>query len=247
MHNPVKWIDPLGLFSVMAYYIARKNNGTFSALICANGLNSTVTIQIGGITFSFTDADISFLHGRVIMNHTIFMDKFGLTFEQATHQPWDSFWTMDDAAIAFSLMYTDFATSEGVEIGTIIYSVRTGLGSNRRTHYTFGVPWRGGANNVVLGFIGRLMEGERGVPIRSDFAALAHTHPQGGRNFSNADMHIAHGNFNILGVPTMPVFMSVNLTSIQMARYGYDHSLEIRRFDNSMNMENTRGRLIFSQ
>jgi len=172
------------------------------------------------------------------------MREFGLTFEQATHRPWDSFWTMDDAAIAFSLMYTQHGTDINREIGTMIYSVRTGFRGNRRTHYTFGLPWVGGEYDVALGLAGRVTidAWEWGRPLRSSVAALAHTHPADINWFSQEDRNLAHGRYSFLGlgISAMPVFMSVMM----------DGGLEIRRFDNSMDRTaraQRYGRLILSR
>ncbi|MCL2379100.1 MAG: RHS repeat-associated core domain-containing protein, partial [Defluviitaleaceae bacterium] len=248
MHNPIKWRDPLGLYSVIAYYIAKKNDGTMDAMVCETGRNTRVTIRIGDRARTFSHDDISFIDGRIIMGYAVFMQQFGLTFEQSTHQPWDSFSSMDNAAIAFSLMYTAHATAINREIGAMIYSVTTGRGRNRRAHYTFGTPWIGAEYNVIAGLMERTIW-EQGRPLRSDIAALAHTHPLGNRSFSQADRNLAHGWFNLAaGIPAMPVFMSVNLRPDQIAMYG--HSLEVRRFDSSMHRTSDtyqRGRLIFSQ
>ena len=85
MHNPVMFVDPLGLYAVIAYYIARKNQGTFSAIIDPSGVNTRVTIQIGDITHTFGHSDIISSSSRILMHHGLLMSTFGLSFEQATH------------------------------------------------------------------------------------------------------------------------------------------------------------------
>ena len=171
------------------------------------------------------------------------MSEFGLTFEQATHRPWDPFSSMDNAAIAFGLMYTQEATDINREIGAYIYSVTTGRRSNRSTHYSFGLPWIGMHNNVIFGLIVHTLFYEFAHPIGASPVALVHTHPRGDRNFSSQDRSLAHGVYNILGlgIPGMPIFLSVNLTDEQGG------GMEVRRFDDSMNLENRGGELIFSK
>ena len=253
MHNPVRWNDPTGLFAVLAEYIALKNGGFMWSITCSSGVNNSVTIQIGDIVRTFSGSDISFSHGRFTIDHSILMSEFGLSFEQATHRPWDWFSSMECAAIAFSLMHTDLATEINREIGAMIYSVRTGSIRNPDVHYTFGAAWTGGENDVILGLLlrsGGGLVGERGRPFRSCIAALAHTHPVGARNFSQEDRNIAHGvyhfgmDFVFIGVPAMPVFMSVNLSAEQGG------GMEVRVFDSSMDRTahaQRGGRLIFSR
>jgi len=163
------------------------------------------------------------------------MSAFGLTETQATHQPWDMFSSAESAAIAFSLMHTRHATNINREIGAMIYAVNTGI-INRGRHYTFGIPWIGMEYNVIAGFIQRNLIGDVGMPLRSNIVALAHTHPAGINWFSPADMNIAHGRYNILGigVPAMPVFMSVF----------YRGNLEVRQYTSDMDRF-ARGRRIF--
>ena len=240
MHNPVMFIDPLGLFAVMAYYIAKKNDGTFTSTTSQGNITG-VTIQIGDITRTFSSSDITYSMGHILMEHSLLMQEFGLTRLQATHQPWDRFGSMDSAAIAFSLMHTARSTAMHREIGAIIYSVRTGFGGNARTHYTFGNPWVGGEYDVAWGLVGRVLSsvagGEVGRPLRSSMAALAHTHLEEWNWFSQEDMNIAHGTYNIhgIGIPAMPVFMSLNMGA----------GMEVRRYDSTMN-RNRFGRLILS-
>jgi len=177
------------------------------------------------------------------------MDTFGFTREQATHQPWDRFETRDDAAIAFSLMSIGWQNAFNREMGAMIYSVRDFSIQTRsfETYYTFGRAWIGREDNVAFGFISRannifsITEWDR--PRDAQAVALAHTHPEGYRRFSDEDMNIADGRYNIfgLGIPAMAVYVAVSLTEGQAASRGHD--FEIRVFEGGMDRTGPTGRL----
>ena len=117
--------------------------------------------------------------------------------------------------------------------------------ATRKHHLHALNPW--GRFSCLTGKYSHMTEGPSPWllrPMRTSAAALAHTHPQGSRRFSNADMHISHGWFRTLGIPAIPVFMSVNLSPAQRARYG--HTMEVRRYDSSMNRDEW-GRLILTR
>jgi RHS repeat-associated protein len=250
MNNPVRWIDLTGLFAepVMLRYIAQRNRGsvTYNEVFLpytGETVLRSVTVSIGDTTRNYyvSSGVISVFRGRAIIDRSVLMDDFGLAEHQARHLPWDQFSSMESAAIAFALMNTRRATDLNREIGALIYSVTTGMPGNRQTHYTFGTTWVGGERDVVAGLIARILIPERD-PNRmasSRIAALAHTHPAGDNIFSTQDMRITTGGYNVLGigVPTMPVFMSVHMRS------GY----EVRVFTRDMcQTSQTGGRLIFS-
>ncbi|MCL2285708.1 MAG: hypothetical protein FWC32_05010, partial [Firmicutes bacterium] len=158
------------------------------------------------------------------------------------HQPWDRFATMDAAAIAFAVTRTGHADILNREIGAIIYSVTVGPRWNNTQFYTFGRPWVGQQYNVVAGFITRLLVPEIPSPWHANarMVALAHTHPFGSTLFSQEDMNITTGRYNIfgVGVPAMPVYMAVNTPA----------GLEVRVFTSDM-CQTTQlgGRLIYSR
>ena len=235
------WIDPTGLYAVIARYIARRNDGTMfvegQQNVGEHFWEAThIAITIGDTTqrFSIQDGTVTSQDGHWIIDSSHLMEAFGLTQTQATHQPWDAFGSMDTAAIAFSLMHTQRSTDMGREIGSIIYAVSDLRGNH--SHYTFGRTWVGGERDVIAGLTYRILFPERSRLTHS-MVALAHTHPPGDNRFSGPDMDLAHGRFNIagVGVPAMPVFMSVTMAGNRM---------EVRRYDDTMN-RNSAGRLIF--
>jgi hypothetical protein len=73
------------------------------------------------------------INDRILVDHDDLMRDFGLTEEQSLHQTGDFFATQDEAAIAFTLMYQDYATvansgyiyngkeQPGIEVGAYIY------------------------------------------------------------------------------------------------------------------------------
>jgi len=223
MHNPVRFRDPWGLSAediwVMIDYIAQKNHGFTSHWSCGSYVSVWMGVTSRGRATSHRYAMVDLRvsdQGHVLIGHTTLMNDFGLTFAQATHQPWDRFSSMDSAAVAFSLMWTGMATAlnntfPNLEIGAMIYRVNTGNIFRPTTHYTFGIPWAGGVltdgvlgANVVFGLVYNMLPftSGRGRPLRSSQVALAHTHPQSMPGFSAGDRFLAN-NF-------MPVFYSRN-------------------------------------
>jgi len=250
-------------YRVMLRYIIEKNGGTVT---WCDDLRAALVNMPGFREFVIYG---ELRHERLVVDPVVLSTLFGLSHEQATHQAWDAFSSMDSAAIAFALMHTDHADYIYKEIGAAIYAVRTGPLRNPRIHYTFGTPWIGQEYNVVAGVVGRAIGGifvrgggwEPGRPDRADWVALAHTHPAGNNWFSSQDRRLAHGVYNVpiawpidlvpglesprVGVPAMPVFMSVSLTLEQAALRG--HSMQVRRYDDSMCLDDAWGEMIFSK
>ena len=244
MNNPIRFIDPLGLYAVMLRYIVEKNRGTMryagrQNLETHRWEIDSINVRIGEISrlIAKHGDTISLQDGHWMIDSSFLMSEFGLTQTQATHQPWDKFSSMDTAAIAFGLMHTQRSTDMGREIGAMIYAVSDLRGNH--SHYTFGRTWVGGPRDVILGLALRIRYPEGSVLTHS-MVALAHTHPVDANWFSRPDTNIAHGGYNILRVPTMPVFMSVNFRS---------GGMEVRRYDNTMERHDwgAWGRLIFSR
>ena len=165
----------------------------------------------------------------MIIDSSILMDIFDLAPHRVIHQSWDRFNTMNDAAIAFSLMWTGHATNDNREWGALIYRVSNFTGAGAATHFSFGTQWRGAENNVVAGFLFRFMFGEVGTSQLTTPVALAHTHPRGRLTFSPYDMNVGDGVYNIagVGIPALPVFMSVmhQTPSVQVNISKYDYTM----------------------
>ena len=231
---------------VLLREIARKNHGGIIPTI-VNGRRAYRVLLRGIFRELILGVDIFEQNGFLIVRRSLLMHRFGLPEHAVTHQPWDWYETAESAALAFSLMHTPYATDRNIngepnlEVGAIIYQVGRIV-----PHFTFGNTWTGGGSllgaNVIHGLVVRVLLGfqENGRPSDSTVAALAHTHPYGFNWFSPQDMNIAHGEYNIMGigVPTMPVFLSVHVEE--------DGPLEVSKYDNTMN-RNNRGRLIFSR
>jgi len=253
MNNPVRWIDPWGLFAVenavLLEYILEMNNGTITSASPSASGTERYRVQIGSTSSLLSyGRDIARYNEHMLANYRTLMLLFGLSREQATHQPGHRFSSPDTAAIAFALMHTSEMSDRNrarrgwvqpeLEIAAFIYSVTTGFGRNRTTHYTFGNPWEGGAvtghivPNVVIGYIARTADPRRLSPFRSR-AGFVHTHPDNSWQFSDADINIARGHY--IGHSAMPVFTALM----------HNNTLEVRRFDNTMNRRNWGGIVIF--
>ena len=246
---------------VILRYIVAKNNGrmaripplythpdreSYGIAMVVNGVERSRTLTIG--------EGIFWQNGHIIAERSFIEAQFGLTRSRATHEAWDRFDSRNDAALAFSLIWTPVATAANIaglrnfEVGAIIYGVMTGWNPfSPNSHFTFGNVWFGGVifdggplgANVIVGLVHRHLIAERGRPFRSSILGLAHTHPYSGTAFSPADRDLAHGRFDLLSLPgggvipfipsgisAMPVFMSVHET-----RTG---PLIVSRFDNTM-------------
>jgi len=249
-HNPVMWQDPWGLSAeqqnregteqrihiehinfllsqvpthALLYYIVRNNNGTINSDLQSN----EVTVSINGFTEVFA-RDTLYNNGHYIISRSVLFNNFGLSVRENRHRSGDVFTSMDTAAIAFSLMYTNQATAINREMGAIIYSTNRG--------YTFGGTWTGGERDVIFGFATRTaLRYHTQLFTGRTMVALAHTHPENSNVFSPQDMSIALGKLNLIGVPTIPVFLSVNMRN---------DGFQVRRFDSTMSTSNPGGSVL---
>jgi len=190
--------------------------------------NGDVVITIDGRSVVIASDLITDNNGILTIDPSVLMNAFGLTQEQATHRPWNQFTNTTSASIAWALMYTDYATMRNREWGSSLYWRYNNEGNR---YYTFGDPWEGMYDNVIAGFVQRITTRHFFYDLTGyRMAGLVHSHPQGYRSFSDADISIANGGFRALTVPMMPVYLSVNLTEVQRNNDGW--GMEVRRVNN---------------
>ena len=242
MHNPVRFIDPLGLFAlppqpaffpdgsrdqdqidgarghdptmVLLRYIAEKNGGR----VTWNQSSRTATVHMPGFD-PISGISGVIVNGRMIIERSFFMDNFGLSINQASHMPYDRFRSKDSALLAWALMYHPRSTSFaqfplGSEWGTWIYrdTDNTGL-------YMFGArPTQRGDAWVILPTQNHAFE-----PV-----GWIHTHPNPGyrwivEEFSSADARVSA----FFGVPGFLVAPSGALRRIDPSWSGPGGSFAI--------------------
>ena len=200
MHNPVRFIDPTGLFAedptqyVMLRYIIEKNGGSVFFL------GGDAMINMPGFDFVWTTGNI--VNGRMLVARHFLMETFMLSESQASHLPGDVFSTMNDAAMAFYLMHFSTSRDHWNERGAFIYRVwlgRIGRGSESvPTGFTFGTVFEGTHDHVIGGMV-RNMFSNIGS-LNSDISvasrvAMIHSHPDCSchspnvnNNFSSPDL-----------------------------------------------------------
>ena len=137
--------NPTPKIYVMVKYIAEKNGGKFK--ISADGKTLYVTIKgktvyyiIGKDTKTVKSVDAN---GKpidiIVIDKNKLIKSFGLSEKQATHQPiTDQFDSQNDAALAFSLMYSGASKKAGKEWGAWIYQKTTTVKGKEKTTYYYG-------------------------------------------------------------------------------------------------------------
>jgi len=101
-HNPVKWVDPLGLYRVMLDYIAWQEQA--SGFNFSFGLRSDgyAHIRFRGDSFF---APFEMIMGMATIRSSWLMEVLGFSENRATHRPGDQFRTAAHAALAFALTF----------------------------------------------------------------------------------------------------------------------------------------------
>ena len=175
-------IDPSGLVDSMLRYIIEKNGETVSfdsdtgstiidmpgfKPMTLSSISSTgkATVSVEGQDDFEIDARV--INGRTVVDSQFFMDNFGLSQDQATHQSNDSFSSLDEAIVGFGLTYypksqASTTWTNGCEYGTFLYDNGT---------FSFGnVPAAIMTNTCDLG----ALDTSRGL------VGWIHTHPNPG-------------------------------------------------------------------
>ena len=118
--DPVNNFDPLGLSDddiieeVLLRPIIEKNGGT----VTYDANTGTITASIPG--YAPIPVQGRIINGRTIVTSKFLMDNFALSKEAATHQPGDTYETMEDLVLAFGLKYLQRSIAERQEYGALI-------------------------------------------------------------------------------------------------------------------------------
>jgi len=259
MNPPLPWTpEPFSnpTYVLLDEIVARNNedgDGGITAFTTNDGRDAR-RVTIRGITHELVVGGVIINQdGFLIARRSHIMFLFGLSVAEATHQAWDWYGNETRAALAFSLIWTPYATDRNfgnapnLEAAAIIYRIDN-------SYFTFGTPWTNRGDilgpNVIFGLIDRVVfRFDPGRPDNSEFAGLAHTHPtrlypdhNRYRLFSNEDMDVADGAWHLwqgrLGIPAMPVILSRHENGTG--------SLIVRRYDRFMN-RNRNGVILFSR
>ena len=184
--NPVMFADPLGLKGVMGGYIAAKNGGSATATYDSNGYTESVTLSMNDTTktYKVASGNVKIIHGRAIVDNEVLMSDFGLSEEESLHQEGDVFKNVDDAALAFGLMYFDISREEQQEYGAAIDITEGGYTFKNVTNSLAGVG---------AAFSSDELSNEQRNQVElirtKNTVATVHTHwrPDGNLYFSKAD------------------------------------------------------------
>jgi len=119
-HNPVRFVDPWGLYQVMIEYIHRAGRANFT--FTTN--NGNVSVTANGHTSSH---EYQLIMGFVTVDSNWLVSEFGFSQDSVIHLAGDRFGAVETAALAFALIYNprSFIRSErhpdGREHGANIY------------------------------------------------------------------------------------------------------------------------------
>ena len=184
--NPIMFFDLSGLKGVQVSYVASKNGGSAKASYNNQGYTSSVTVSINGTTETYTVAsgDVQIRHGRAIIDNEILMNDFGLSEDESLHLEGDVFNNVDDAALAFGLMYYDTAMEEQQEYGAPIDRVTGGYTFDRVLCSKDKVPAAFSPDELELA-----QRNQVEIDRRENTVATVHIHwdPKGSLNFSESD------------------------------------------------------------
>ena len=176
--------------NVMLSYIVAKNSGEIIRTD-ARERNRTITsftVTMGEHTQTYVVGHgVSIVNGQVIINRGALMYDFGLTIQQASHNPGDRFTTKESAVMAFALMYHPLSMRERQEYSASIDRMFDGS-------FTFA--------NIMNSAMhaGRPLENltmrQRntvGVTFNENTVGIIHTHwnPTGSLRFTDGDMNLA--------------------------------------------------------
>ena len=111
MHNPVAWIDPSGMVSVLLSYIAEREGFTYEVVRHGFlGALRSVDITYNGQTFRHRHTTVG---DHLVISSQWLVDNLGFSAERATHQPGDIFSSTDNAALAWGLTYYPHSNRAG--------------------------------------------------------------------------------------------------------------------------------------
>lgn len=187
----MRYIDPWGLsipeedrdYEVMLGAIIAKNGGEIVRIEHGGSADLfgvvSITVRIGDVEETYRlGRDFRMVNERAIIDHTRLMEDFGLTQIQATHRTGDRFTRIEDAAMAFGLMFYQRSLDERQEWGASIRKNADGTYSftGVTNSLTSTLTWR--RRDATLD---NLMDWERSHVVihgiqRPDVVATIHTH-----------------------------------------------------------------------
>ena len=169
------------------YYIWNKNGGgtvthTWKKLWFITW-NHEYSVTIGDKTVVYSNGEVYEIGNHWIINTSYLTRDFGLTSEQASHQPGDVFDSMDDAALAWALTYylASNNPNDRREYGSAIYENGNGFSFSEPNVATGNTPFE--RMNVTIPF----------APDGYTAVAGIHSHPN---EPSNAIVTFDHENFS---------------------------------------------------